>query len=97
MATYILLSRWTQQGISAIAQAPARIDAIKQQFRANGAEVKDVFLAMGRYDTVLIFDAPNDETAARLVLSIGKAGNVHTETLRAFREDEFKRLVANLP
>ncbi len=97
MGTYILLSRWTAQGVSHVDAAPARIDAIRRQFRASGAEVKDAYLVMGRYDTVLIFDAPDDETATRLVLSIGKAGNVHTETLRAFREDEFKRLVANLP
>ncbi|MGH7948297.1 MAG: GYD domain-containing protein [Candidatus Binataceae bacterium] len=97
MATYVLLSRWTEQGIGAVEQAPARVDSIRQMFRRNGAEVKEVFLLMGRYDTMLVFDAPDDETCARLCIALGKAGNVHTETLRAFREDEFKRIVSNLP
>ncbi len=97
MATYILLSRWTQQGVANVAQLPARIDAIRQMFRANGAEVKDAFVVTGQYDTVLVLEAPDDETCARLCLAIGKAGNARTETLRAFRENEWRRIVANLP
>jgi uncharacterized protein with GYD domain len=52
---------------------------------------------MGRYDIVAISEAPDDETAAKVALAIGSAGNVTTETLRAFTEDEYRAIVAALP
>lgn len=52
---------------------------------------------MGRYDVVVISEAPNDETAAKLALATGMQGNVTTETLRAFPETEFRQIVAGLP
>ena len=52
---------------------------------------------MGRYDAVVISEGPDDETAAKLALATGMQGNVHTETLRAFPEAEFRRIVAALP
>lgn len=98
MPTYILLSHYTDKGIAAVKQSPARIDALKQTFKASGAEIKQVYLVMGHhYDTVLVIEAPDDETCARLALGIGAAGNVRTETLRAFTEPEFKKIVATLP
>ncbi len=97
MATYALLSRYTEQGIRNVKQSPSRIDALKQTFRAHGAEIKQVYLLMGHYDTLLIFEAPDDQTCARLCLSIGAAGDVHTETLRAFTEDEFRTIVGSIP
>ena len=96
MPTYIMLNWYTPQGITDVKQSPARLDALKQVFKASGAEIKQIFLVMGAYDTVLVMEAPDDETCARLSLAIGTAGNVHVETLRAFSENEFRRIVAAL-
>jgi len=62
-----------------------------------GAELKAWYLVMGRYDIVTLWEAPSDETMARLMLSLGSLGNVTTETLRAITEDEFRKIVATLP
>jgi uncharacterized protein with GYD domain len=51
---------------------------------------------MGRYD-IVVGEAPDDEAAARLALATGALGDVSTETLRAFTEDEFRKLIAALP
>ena len=97
MPSYIMLNRYTAQGIGNIKQSPARTDGLKEMFKANGAEIKQVFFVMGEYDAVLVVEAPDDETCARVSLTIGAAGNVRVETLRAFTEDEFRRIVAALP
>lgn len=97
MATYVSLLKYTQKGAESIKQVPARIDAAKQAAKAAGAEIKQVYLVMGRYDVVAITEAPDDETAAKLALKTAMQGNVQTETLRAFSEAEFRRLVAALP
>jgi len=97
MATYITLARYTQQGISKIKDSPSRVDAFRNAVQKAGGSVKGMYLTMGRYDIVLITEAPSDEVVARLTLATGSLGNVTTETLRAFNEDEFKKIVASLP
>jgi len=62
-----------------------------------GAKVEGFYLTMGRYDIVMIMDAPDLETAAKLILTITSKGNVSTETLPAFPEDEYRKIVAALP
>ena len=97
MPTYVILTQYTQQGIEKIKDSPARLDRAKQAFKSVGAEVKAFYLTMGQYDIVLVVEAPDDNTVAKLALSIGSLGSVRTQTLRAFTEDEFRKLIAGLP
>jgi len=80
-----------------IKEGPKRLDAAKQQFRAAGGELKAFYLVTGRYDAVALSDLPSDEAAARVALGNGAMGNVRTETLRAFSEDEYRKIIAALP
>ena len=97
MPTYISLARFTQQGIQNVKDSPGRIEAGRRAFEAVGARLRDVYAVTGQYDYVLIAEAPDDETAARLSLALGALGNVRTETMRAFTEDEYRRIIAALP
>jgi uncharacterized protein with GYD domain len=97
MATYIVLINYTQQGIKNIKESPARFDAAKKALQPMGADLKQVFLTMGQYDLVIIAEAPDDETIAKFLLATGSLGNVSTQTMRAFTEDEFRKIVAGLP
>lgn len=97
MPTYIMLVNWTQQGIEKIKESPARIDAVRSLFKEMGGEAKEFYVVMGRYDGVVIAEAPNDETAAKIALALGSKGTARSETLRAFNEDEFGKIVGALP
>ena len=97
MPTYISLLRYTQQGVQNIKESPARLDAAKKAFQAMGGELKQWYLVMGQYDAVVVSELPDDETAAKLALAIGAQGNIRTETLRAFTEEEYRKLIASLP
>jgi uncharacterized protein with GYD domain len=92
MPTYIALARYTAKGIESIRQSPSRVDAARQAFRQAGADMKTLYLTMGQYDLVVVIEAPNDETMARIALTLGSQGNVRTETMRAFTEDEFRKI-----
>jgi uncharacterized protein with GYD domain len=96
MATYISLIKFTPQGISNIKEGPARLEAGKETLRRLGSDLKAFYLTMGRYDIVTISEAPDDMTAAKVALAVGSAGNVYTETLRAFSEEEYQEIVAAL-
>jgi uncharacterized protein with GYD domain len=97
MPTYITLIRYTQKGMETIKEGPKRLDAAKQRFRAAGGELKAFYLVTGQYDAVAISELPNDEAVARLALANAAMGTVRTETLRAFTEDEYRKIIAALP
>ena len=97
MPSYLVLGRYTQKGIEGIRGAPARLDAVKQAARQAGVELKAFYLTLGQYDFVFIMDAPDDEAMARLMLAKAERGNVRSETLRAFTEDEYRKIIAELP
>jgi uncharacterized protein with GYD domain len=54
-------------------------------------------MTMGQYDMVAITEAPDEETLATVMLAIGSAGGVRSETMRAFTEDEYRKIVGSLP
>ena len=97
MATYIILINYTQRGIENIKESPARLEAVKQVMQSMGAKLKELYLVMGEYDAVAVCEGPDDETAAKAVLTIGSTGAVRTKTLRAFTEDEYRKIIAALP
>ena len=97
MPTYVSLIRWTQKGIESIKDSPSRLEMGKEAFKAMGAEIKQSYLVMGQYDLVIIGEAPDDETVAKLSLAMGARGSIRTETFRAFTEDEYRNIIAALP
>lgn len=97
MATYVTLAKWTDQGIRNVKDAPKRVEAFESAVKAAGGKLRDIFLVMGDYDLVVVTDAPNDETVARLTLATGMQGNVRTTTMRAFSRDETAKIIGSLP
>lgn len=97
MPTYIQLVNYTQKGIEEIKKCPSRLDAAKEAFRAAGGEIKDMYLVLGRYDVITVLEAPDAETMPKLTLAIGSLGDVRTETLRVFTEEEYRKIIAALP
>lgn len=94
MAHYVILFHFTHQGMDHLKGSTDRVDAIKAAAARHKVKIKEFFALMGRYDTMFVVDAPNDEAVAQLSLTIGAQGNVRTETFRAFNEEEFRKLVA---
>jgi uncharacterized protein with GYD domain len=97
MPMYVTLIRYTEQGIKTFKDLPSRLEETRRAGEAAGAKLVAFYLTMGQYDAVVVSEAPDDETIARLSLGAGGRGNVRTETLRAFTEDEAKQLAAGLP
>jgi uncharacterized protein with GYD domain len=97
MPTYITLYNWTQKGIEQIKESPSRLDAAKEAVQAMGGKVVGFYLVQGRYDMVVVSEGPDDETAAKIALAIGSKGSVRSETMRAYTEDEFRKIISELP
>jgi uncharacterized protein with GYD domain len=97
MPTYVVLLNWSQQGITNVKESATRLDAVKQAFEQAGGQLKGFYMVMGQYDMVCIVEAPNDEALAKVVLANAAKGSVRTQTLRAFTEDEYRKIIAALP
>lgn len=97
MAHYLMLFRFTEKGITRIKESPARIEAARELIGTMGGRVKEFYSLMGKYDSSIVLEAPDDETASRIALAICSLGNVRTETLRAYTEEEYRGMVAKLP
>lgn len=93
MPTYISLLSWTEQGIDDVKQSPQRLDAARRQLREKGGMVKEVFLLMGDYDMLFVSQAPDDETYATFLLTFCSKGGVRTKTMKAFPEDQFRKII----
>ena len=88
MPTYVALCNFTHQGIQNIKDTTKRADTFKTAAKKAGCTVKEIYWTQGQYDSVLILDAPDDASATTLLMSLGKLGNVRTQTLRAFTAAE---------
>jgi uncharacterized protein with GYD domain len=97
MPHYVTLLRYTQQGAAKIKESPSRLDAAKKAAEGAKGKIHGWYLTMGKYDAVLITEFPDDETAARFLLSTGALGNVSTQTLKAFTEAEYRKIIGSLP
>ena len=96
MPTYIALMRWTEQGIGKVKDSPKRLDSGRKAFKKLGVEIKDTWLTMGRYDLVCVLEARDDESVARALLTLGSQGNVQTETMKAWNEDEYRKITGSV-
>src|SRR5207302_7324474 len=96
MATFISTIRFTEQGIKAIKETTKRAASIKAAAKKMGVKVANIFWTLGAYDGLLIFEAPDDETATALMLHLGTMGNVQTTTARAFTAAEMDGILAKI-
>jgi uncharacterized protein with GYD domain len=93
MATFVTTIKFTPQGITNIQDTTKRATALKAGARKLGVKVTDIFWTLGPFDGLLIFEAPDEETATALMLQVGSQGNVQTQTARAFTATEMDRIL----
>ena len=96
MATYVVLSTFTEQGIRTVRDTTSRADGVRELARKMGIETKSIYWTIGSYDIVATFEAPNDEAMTALSLALSSQGNIRTQTMRAFSKDELSGILGKL-
>ena len=97
MATYIVLTSFTDQGVRTAKDTTKRADAVKEMAKKFGVTVKEFYWTLGSFDVVGIFEAPDDASVTAFGLAVGAGGNVRTQTMRAFSREEMNGVLAKLP
>ena len=96
MATFISLVSFTDQGIRAVKDSPARFEAFRAMAEKAGVIVKGVYYTVGTCDIVTIVEGPEDAATA-VLLKVGTLGNVRSQTMRAFSVDEMRAILGKMP
>lgn len=96
MATFISTITFTKQGIKDIKGTCKRAEAVKAAAKKMGVKVDEVYWTLGPSDGVIIFDAPDEETATALMLQVSSLGNVHTQTARAYKASEMEKILKKM-
>jgi uncharacterized protein with GYD domain len=97
MPTFVGLINWTDQGIKTYKETLDRAARVEELARTVGGRIRDIYWTLGEHDIVVIFDAPDDETATAFLLATGSLGNIRTKTLRAFSRDEMEVILDKTP
>ncbi len=96
MPHYISLMRWTSQGVAGLPGWRERVEEGERIIEEAGGELIGVYVTLGRYDVVEIFQAPDDDVAVEILLKLQRYGAEHTETLRAFTREEAEEIIRKL-
>ena len=96
MANYMVLGKFTDQGIRNVKDTVKRAAAIKELAASLGIAVKENYWFLGEFDVGFIADAPDEASITALGLSDGALGNVTTQTLRAFSSEEISRILGQV-
>ena len=93
MTRYVVLLNFSKEGVGAIKSSVDRAREFRAAAAKVGASVESQYWTLGEYDGVFVLSAPDEATAAALVLELGRRSSVRTTMLRAFDEAEFKTIV----
>jgi uncharacterized protein with GYD domain len=96
LPAYVMLANWTDQGARQVKDSPKRLDAARKALIEMGGEFRSVYMTMGDYDLVAIYEAPDDAVAARFTLLLAQMGSVRTRTLKAFPEAAYREIINSL-
>jgi uncharacterized protein with GYD domain len=96
MATYVMLANFTEQGIRNVKDTVKRAEAFKETAKAAGVTIEDLYWTLGEYDIVVTAEAKDEMAMTALGLTLAKAGNVRTQTLRAFAAKEMSEILGKV-
>jgi len=98
MPLYVTLYKLTEQGRKTIKDSPKRLRETTTKIeKVAGVKIHQALYTSGRYDLVVISEAPDEQAANTAALAIMAAGNVVGETLHAYTVEDIDKVVAKLP
>jgi uncharacterized protein with GYD domain len=95
--TYVMLATWTEEGARKIKESPKRVDNARKLLDEMGGKFDHVYMTMGDYDMVVVYEAPDDAVAARFTLMLERVGSVRTRTMKGFPEAAYRAIINSLP
>jgi uncharacterized protein with GYD domain len=96
MPLYLTLAKYTEEGRKNIDQAPVKYKDFVNLVETKGGKLIGAYGLMGEWDLATIAEFPDDKTAMTVVMKLGKAGRVATQTMNAIHMEDFVTLAKNV-
>jgi uncharacterized protein with GYD domain len=93
MATFLMLSRLTDEGRKTLKERPERVQAVNKEVEAMGARVTSQYALLGAYDFATVIEAPSNEVVARISVELGSRGTLEVTTYPAMSVNAFSELL----
>ena len=90
MAKYLVEARYTAEGAKGLARegGTGRRAAAAKAVEGLGGKIEAFYYAFGDVDAYIIFDVPDNVSAAALALAVGQSGGINTKTVVLITPDE---------
>jgi len=89
MSKYVVLSKLDEGGVERIKNDPSILTDVQEEVEALGGEVIDQYALLGSFDFMIIVEAQDNETVARMSVELGTRLNAQSESLPAIPMEEF--------
>jgi uncharacterized protein with GYD domain len=89
MATFVMLTNLTSEGVQTLKNNPSRIQEVNKEVEQLGVTVKEQWATLGPYDFITVVDAPDEKTMAKVSVELGSRGTMSSQTLVAIPIEEF--------
>ena len=96
MPTYVVLYNFTDEGLKNAKETVKRARESRAENERRGFRIHGLYWTQGQYDLVAIVEAPDERSMMAGLLNVAGAGNVRSQTLRAFSEAEMETIVAEI-
>jgi uncharacterized protein with GYD domain len=96
MPTYVVLYKFTDAGAKNIKGTVQRARESRAENEQRGFTVHGLYWTEGQYDMVAVVEAPDEQAMLAGLFNIASAGNVRSETLRAFTETEMEAVIQKM-
>jgi uncharacterized protein with GYD domain len=93
---FISLGKLTDEGARDVRTLRERVEENMARAERSGIRIHGWYLTQGRYDIVVVMEAPDAETVLAQAAGVAGTGMVRTETLRAWTLDEAGQVLAKL-
>jgi uncharacterized protein with GYD domain len=94
--TFVCLMRWSAPGLADLPGWRDRLEDGERVIRERGGRLLAVYVTLGRFDLVEIFEAPDDNTAGSIIFALSASTDAVTETLRAYSREEAEEIIRSL-
>ena len=94
MATYIILSNLSDQGLQTLQANPERLREVNKDVEELGARVLHQWFLLGPYDFVNVIEAPDATTVARVAIALGARGSTRMQSFEAIEADQLLSALA---
>ena len=93
MIRYLTLIQFTDQGARNVDKSVQRASEFGKSVSGAGGKLVSQVWTFGQYDGCVVFEVPDEASGTALLVKLAKDGNVRTQAMRCYDNQEFEAIL----